>query len=358
MDYMRIPGWEYYLGNALQQHGQLDVHFIIGQLQKKQHLEILPQVKIIKPLFSLPDFYFFSPNILKRELLEINPDYVMAVNLKNIQVFFAALWKRNGHYKLILKEHAPRTFLRKRYFWLYPFYLGWLKLQGRYLQKRLDALIAISPAQEHFFLEHCQSAAPRFIIPSGVDTHLFRPLPQIKKEKGIIYIGRYFYTKLKIYLPVVERLAKKFPDWHFVFAGEGPWRDRILDLQKKHPYQIIELGYLNHAQLPNLINRYEIGVLPSTQTEPFGLTSLEMQSCGLPVVVSNLDGLRSTVKNEKTGLVVDSNALLLEQALQRLIKNEGLRHELGKNARLCMETESDWSIIAERTAEVILGLGT
>ena len=72
-------------------------------------------------------------------------------------------------------------------------------------------------------------------------------------------------------------------------------------------------------------------VVPSQWAEPFGLVALESAAAGKAVVASDIGGLRSIVRHEQTGLLVqpgDGDGLRV--ALERLIADASLRDRLGE----------------------------
>lgn len=359
MDYFRVPGWEYYLGNALIRQGIFDVHFIIGELRNKQNLKILPQITVVPPFGGVRDIFFFPPGEMIHQIKAVDPDYTIIVNLKNIQTTFMGFLKDRLRTKLILKEHMPTVTLKQiaKNFWVMPWFFTWTRLQGQLIKNKLDAVIAITPNQAEFFRRNCRTGAPLSIIPSGVETKLFYPDQNIEKKKAILYLGRFVENKLSHYLQVIPSIATRFPNWRFTFAGEGPWLGKILSVQKQLGDRIKVSRYLDHQGLPQLISAHSLGILPTTEMEPFGLTSLEMQACGLPVIVTQIDGLQYTVRDRVTGFLSPPTAAGLRTTLfDAFSAGEDRLRAMGEKARRLMVAEYDWSIVAEKITATLLNL--
>jgi D-inositol-3-phosphate glycosyltransferase len=84
--------------------------------------------------------------------------------------------------------------------------------------------------------------------------------------------------------------------------------------------------------------------------ESFGLIAVEAQASGTPVVAAAVGGLTTVVRDEVSGLLVDSHdADAWAAALQRVIGDEALRHRLAAGA-----LEHARSFSWERTADATL----
>lgn len=78
----------------------------------------------------------------------------------------------------------------------------------------------------------------------------------------------------------------------------------------------------------------DIAVVPSIEPEPFGRVAIEAMAHGLPVVASAHGGLVEIVEHESTGLLVaPSDAHALAGAIERLLREPGLRRILGDAGR-------------------------
>jgi glycosyltransferase involved in cell wall biosynthesis len=84
-----------------------------------------------------------------------------------------------------------------------------------------------------------------------------------------------------------------------------------------------------------LIQRYQEAALVaySPFNEPFGLVPLEAMACGKPVVGVNEGGIRETVVDQCTGLLVERDAARFGDAIKTLLENPGLAEQYGNNGR-------------------------
>ncbi len=94
-------------------------------------------------------------------------------------------------------------------------------------------------------------------------------------------------------------------------------------------------GRVDREALREAYRTATVLAVPSTSAaEAFGLVALEAQACGLPVVASRLPGVRTVVRDQETGLLVEPGSVTeLAQALHRILTDTALRATLATAAR-------------------------
>jgi len=101
----------------------------------------------------------------------------------------------------------------------------------------------------------------------------------------------------------------------YVVAGEGPERKTIQEIVDRYNLQdrVLLLGELSDEDRKFIYNASDIFIMPNItvtgDVEGFGIVALEAGSCGLPVVASNIQGLRDAVINGKTGYLVEEGGV-------------------------------------------------
>ncbi len=188
-----------------------------------------------------------------------------------------------------------------------------------------------------------------FIISNGVDTEKFRPYAKNDKElcRRNIYnicdddiiigmIGRLWPQKKPLcLLKAISQLIKSNKKIKCVFIGDGELYGEMADFINDNALHdsVQLLGWRNDT--PILLNAMDIFVLPSLW-EGMPLAILEAKSCGLPCVVSNIQGNRNIINGVDNGLLFDLNLNWhdLHDKLKLLIEDSRLRTILGKNSRL------------------------
>jgi glycosyltransferase involved in cell wall biosynthesis len=89
-------------------------------------------------------------------------------------------------------------------------------------------------------------------------------------------------------------------------AGDGEDRARLEGLAEELDVgrRVHFLGALPREALPRLYSSVDLLLATSFASETFGISLVEAQACGLPVVAANFGGFPEVVDPERTGLLV------------------------------------------------------
>src|SRR5439155_4599074 len=107
------------------------------------------------------------------------------------------------------------------------------------------------------------------------------------------------------------------------------------------------VGSVAHHELPYFYAAADVCVMPS-YSESFGLVALEAQACGRPVVASGVSGLRSVVRDEVSGYLIDGHdPAVYAERIGRLLADPELATQMGLRGRLLAQRFS-WTRTADR----------
>jgi glycosyltransferase involved in cell wall biosynthesis len=206
------------------------------------------------------------------------------------------------------------------------------------------------------------SRARATVIPCGVDTEAFRPLPVVRPASGpprLLVIGR--LVERKGVGNVIEALAE-LPGVRLSVAG-GPPRDllardpevaRLQRVARAHGVadRVDFLGAVARADVPALMNAADV-VVCVPWYEPFGIVPVEAMACGRPVVGSAVGGLLDTVLPGRTGeLVPPRRPDLLAATLRRLLADQARRELYGAEGRRRAVRTYQWRRVVAATQAV------
>ncbi|MEO8341995.1 MAG: glycosyltransferase family 4 protein, partial [Nitrospirota bacterium] len=77
--------------------------------------------------------------------------------------------------------------------------------------------------------------------------------------------------------------------------------------------------------------------------EPFGLVALEAMACGTPVIGVREGGVRESVLDGQSGILVDRDPTELAEAIDHLVQNPDVRNRLGRQAGVYVRSQWTWA---------------
>ena len=229
----------------------------------------------------------------------------------------------------------------------------WYILVDKILAKFTDKIIAVSESVKEFTIRQENIKPEKFeVIYNGIDISPLKIDRAIKlKELNlpsdslvVTAVGRIAEQKGFIFLiKAAKRIISQFPQARFLIIGPVEERSTFQKLKDeisdKFQGDIILTG--PRQDIKEILSVSDIFVMPSLW-EGFGISALEAMAAGLPIIASNIDGLKEFIKNNENGILVakgDTEALI--KAISRLAADSDLRIRLASSAR---QTAQQFSI--------------
>ena len=214
-----------------------------------------------------------------------------------------------------------------------------------------DAIIVASQADKDMIVErhHIESSRVH-VVPNYVDTSAFRPMPAVQREAGrITFVGRLFARKnLMALVEAVEGLQGVT----LVFVGDGPQRDELQAAADLRGVKATFLGVRAHAELPILLNRSTLFVLPSHyEGNPKAL--VEAMACGVPVVGARVPGIQEIMIHRETGYLCGTSTSEIRAALQDVLGDAALRERMSAGAVSYARAHCDVQAAVERELAIL-----
>jgi cellulose synthase/poly-beta-1,6-N-acetylglucosamine synthase-like glycosyltransferase/glycosyltransferase involved in cell wall biosynthesis/O-antigen/teichoic acid export membrane protein len=172
------------------------------------------------------------------------------------------------------------------------------------------------------------------IINPGIDV---LPAKAAKtKHPSVLYLGRLrSYKFVDLLIIAVSNAKVSLPDLTLTIAGTGEDEERLKALVQKLDMEkyVTFAGRVTEQEKANLYSTHWMSVQPS-MVEGWGITNIEANFYGTPVIAANTDGLRDSVKDGYNGiLVAPQDPATIEQAIIKLVNNKTLRAKLSANAK-------------------------
>lgn len=200
-------------------------------------------------------------------------------------------------------------------------------------------------------------------LPFGVDTEKFAPrekseelflrhnlssdLPTILFVGGMD--GPHYFKGVPVLLEALLGLKRNKMSVQAVFVGEGNLRQDFALRAKAFGLDDTAhfVGQVSDEDLPYYYNLADLFVLPSvSQSEAFGMVLLEAMASGVPVVASDLPGVRTVAQDG--GVAVPPND---PQALAKAIYgyfSDSKNQFLSESVRKAAEQKYSWPVIIKR----------
>lgn len=348
------------------------------QLKEKTHYFFNPKTNLVKKIFLGFGFIFQNLGNTKpskvmlgiKAILTKKIEPLFAFNfifLKGIQELdilhshfgemgvFAAKMKKAGlldKAKVVVSFHGHDIFPYRREIY---------KKEYKIFKDYADALLVNSFYSESLLQEIFPFSQVR-IIPVGLSLDYFKPESQLNTKVRLVFLGRLVYLKGGLLMvEVFHRLSQKNPQLELVMIGEGEKRKEIEN--KINEYSLTDSvflrGGLSQDQVINEFKSSSIYVYPGL-FDPFfkagdtqGLVVQEAQAMELPVVCSDIGGIKYGMVNGETGFLVDEGDIDgFVDKIQLLIDQPELRLKMGKAGRDFVKKHFDSKLIGDLLMEV------
>jgi len=224
---------------------------------------------------------------------------------------------------------------------------------------RKTPFLAVSQSSKDDLVARGISADRIGLIHNGVRQPETPPPRIAVRPCRVAYFGRLErYKRVDLLLRALATLAPRLPELEIVIIGRGSRRAELerlaseLGLAARTRFT----GFANDELRDGLLAGSRVCVCPSVK-EGWGITVVEANALGVPVVATDVPGLRDAVRHDETGLLVadgppDALVLRLADATLRLLADEALATRLAAGA-LAWSRRFDWDTAAGVMAEAV-----
>ena len=300
--------------------------------------------KLEIPLYHIPKLKRFDILTMKKLGDILKKDDIDIVNAHHFMPMFYAFYgsKIKHGVKLVYTEHSKWEIEQVSFKW---------KIIGHYLMKKLDAVVGVSklvtdslqskfkitPAKIHTIkngieIDKFTKNKNRFLkdeLNISNDTTVIGIVANFREVKNHIFLLKAFNELLlednKVKLLLIGKGFKGDSE-----NTEGEIRKFIYE--KKIDNKVLLLGH--RSDIPALLNIIDIFCLTSKK-EGLPLSILEAMAAGIPLVGTDVEGIRDLIVHNKNGFLVEADDTEgLKEVLYILLKNESLRNEFARESKL------------------------
>ena len=159
--------------------------------------------------------------------------------------------------------------------------------------------------------------------------------PETRTQPVVVFVGRLRkYKGAQHLIRAFPRVLSRVPEARLRIVGDGPYREALqtLALALGIESRVEFLGSLSHREKVEALNQAMVATAPSPK-EGWGLTVIEANACGTPVVASRSPGLVESVRDQETGLLVPhGDTRALADAIVSLIEDRPRRLRMAEAA--------------------------
>lgn len=229
------------------------------------------------------------------------------------------------------------------------------RVARRDLLRSAHVVTACGPAFAEVVAQFAGLAAPDVqVVPFGVDLARFRPKREFAQalidSPGVagdapLVVGfhkgfRSVYGP-KTLLNAIPMILAALPNVRFELIGDGPALKecREMALTDGVNHAVRWRTRMLHDEIADALREWSVCAIPSVH-EAFGVAALEASATGVPVVASDVCGLRDTVQDGVTGVLVPvGDASALATAVIELLRDPYRRRQMGQAGRSFVERE-------------------
>ena len=215
--------------------------------------------------------------------------------------------------------------------------------------KNADKILLTSKAAK-FFVQNCFNIESQKIHVhyNIIDTELFKPMDLIKHENRLVFIGR--LTKAKNLFSLLNAIS--YTKYNLDIIGDGELKASIKAYIDNNNIDAKLVGTFPNIDLPEIINKYQVLVLPSYY-EGNPKVLLEAMACGIIVICSNIPSLAEIITNNKNGILTERDSISIANNIILAMKNTILQRNISIGAREFIINNCEKHLIIKRELKIL-----
>ena len=287
-------------------------------------------------------------------VFNLSGNFDVVVDSENGVPFFTPLFVRTSKFLLIHHVHQEvfRSHLK------FPLSQIALFLESKlmpYLYRKVGVITVSKSSQKEILKLGFKDKHLIHVVRPGVE---FKKFTKMKKTTypSILFLGRLMpYKHVDVAISAFAKIYFKHQTAKFTIAGEGVSLPHLQTLvtQLSLSHRVSFLGKVSESEKIKLLSTHWLMVQPS-QIEGWGMTVIESNAAGTPVIASNVNGLKDSVIHGTTGiLIAPQDTAGFARMMELLIENTRFRNDLSKQAREFAKTLS-WDEAAAECIELFM----
>lgn len=281
--------------------------------------ETIDGIKIIRR-GSRNTFNFKVPNLYKKHF--IDEDFDVIIDDVNKIPFYLPLYI--GKKLLVLSHHFfGKSIFREANFIAGLYVVISEKMMDLFYKK--SPIVTVSQSTKDEFLSRGYDDKKISIVHNAIDQSQY-PMKVDEKNKNftITYFGRIKkYKSIDNLFDAFSILQKQYPDIRLEIIGRGDFQEKLSKISQNGGYtdKVTFHGFVNDEKKVELLSKSHV-VVNTSMKEGWGITNIEANACGTPIISADSPGLRDSVKVGQSGELYEyGNVQELADKLEQLIIN-------------------------------------
>jgi glycosyltransferase involved in cell wall biosynthesis len=222
----------------------------------------------------------------------------------------------------------------------------WWKASDLELLRQLEKVTVLCDYMVDQFSDIFDPAQMR-VLPYGVDAAFFQPAAGVEnsKSQNLLFVGA-CYRNTAMLARLVPEILKRFPDARFDLVVPLHARgDQAISTLLQHPAVKWHHG-IPDEELRSLYQRAAALFLPMDDSGANN-TVVEALACGLPIVTTDVGGIRSYGGGTVFPLVANNDDRAFLDLTAAYLRDPSYRSTISQSSRKFAEAKLDWPVAAK-----------
>ena len=325
---------------------------------EKYHFEsrLIYDIDFLSGFFDSPTSKAKSKKKFEKMISEYNPDFVLldrvsklGLDISKQNIPFGILLRGNIWEEIQSYKKKSKVFLREN-------------ISIRKYKKMVDEcfdladiIFPISKYLEDEVRERYPKRKIELLYADGRDPSGWNECQGMKLEHPCVGLlqGAGVWKKTKEIL-TLDRVLKELPNVNFYWAGDGNYKDDILEVLEQHD----NFKWIGKIEYPEQVKQFltEIDIFALfSGLEGFGQSILEAQLMKKPTICSNVGGIPEIIKDEYNGFLIELNDHIeWKKRILQVLDDTKKAKEMSQNGYDVVSKNFNWKIIAEKFNDVII----
>jgi len=275
------------------------------------------------------------------------------------QINAASKWQRSiviqhGIYWDLPVEYYSASGLARRLGNAYKLFDNWRNLRRLRDHRNIVCVDYAYPTWLRSVTDFHSGELRLWIIPNNAGAEFFEiDSPRHDEDVSILFARRFMrFRGTRLFAKVAARLLEAYPHGRFTLSGEGP--DDAMMRSILPPSERVRYRRVDHSDMPALLRKHQIVVVPSLGSEGTSLSAIEGLAAGRAVVASAVGGIPNIILDGFNGLLVPpGDEQQLHFAMRLLMESPQLRARLGQAGRASSRAQLGFDAWASRWRDVV-----